>query len=223
MSSTGYWMSWPGTRTAPAGLRTAPAATDGRHGRHRRRHGRGTAAARPRVRRVLEPPARHLPARHHCGTAVVNATRLRHLDEFYRLLDELARNENGPRRLKDCTGRDGWPRHGVYFFLENGETRQDGTRRVMRVGTHALRATDNTILWGRLRQHRGRVGGRNPGGGNHRASIFRGHVGAAFIRRDGRPGGLMESWASNHRHPECAVLEDQLERVVSEHIGTMPF
>ena len=153
----------------------------------------------------------------------MNATRLRHLDEFYRLLDELARNENGPRRLKDCTGRDGWPRHGVYFFLENGETRQDGTRRVVRVGTHALRATDNTILWGRLRQHRGRVGGRNPGGGNHRASIFRGHVGAAFIRRDGRPGGLMESWASNHRHPECAVLEDQLERVVSEHIGTMPF
>ena len=71
----------------------------------------------------------------------MNASRQRHLDEFYRLLDQLAAGEDGPRRLKDCTGRDGWPRRGVYFFLENGETRVDGTSRVVRVGTHALSTT----------------------------------------------------------------------------------
>jgi hypothetical protein len=106
-----------------------------------------------------------------------------HTDRFYHLLDALAKHEEGPRRLRDCTGADGWPRHGVYFFYEDGEARADGSPRVVRVGTHALTATSGTTLWGRLRQHRGRVGGRNPGGGNHRASIFRGHVGTALIRQ----------------------------------------
>jgi hypothetical protein len=57
------------------------------------------------------------------------------------------------------TGRDGWPRHGVYFFFEDGQTRADGSGRMVRVGTHALRPTDKTTLWGRLRQYRGRTGG----------------------------------------------------------------
>jgi hypothetical protein len=157
------------------------------------------------------------------GTAGMNASRQRHLDEFYRLLDQLAAGEDGPRRLKDCTGRDGWTRRGVYFFLEGGETRVDGTSRVVRVGTHALSTTSKTTMWGRLRQYRGRVGGRNPGGGNHRSSIFRRHVGTALIRRDGRPDGLLDSWASNQRHPQWAAFEDQLERAVSLHIGAMPF
>ena len=152
----------------------------------------------------------------------MTANRQRHLDEFYRLLDQLAASEDGPRRLQGCTGRDGWPRQGVYFFLENGETRADGTSRVVRVGTHALNRTSSTTLWGRLRQHRGRIGGRNPGGGNHRASIFRQHVGTALIRRDGQPDGLLQSWASNQRHPQWAALEDQLECAVSQHIGAMP-
>ncbi len=98
----------------------------------------------------------------------MNPARQAHLDEFYRLLDQLASSEDGPCRRADCTGSDGWPRHGVYFFLEDGETNADGTSKVVRVGTHALRPTDQITLWGRLRQHRGRTGGRNPGGGNHR-------------------------------------------------------
>ncbi|MGN6172151.1 MAG: hypothetical protein ACTHPS_04265 [Streptosporangiaceae bacterium] len=153
----------------------------------------------------------------------MNAARQAHLDEFYRLLGELADSEQGPRRLAGCTGRDRWPRYGVYFFFEDGQTRADGSGRVVRVGTHALRPTDRTTLWGRLRQHRGRIGGRNPGGGNHRASIFRGHVGTALIRRDHLPGGLLESWASTHPQSSWAKAEDQLERAVSLHIGSMPF
>jgi hypothetical protein len=153
----------------------------------------------------------------------MNPARQAHLDEFYRLLAHLAGSEGGPRRLADCTGRDGWPRHGVYFFLEDGQARADGASKIVRVGAHALRPTDQTTLWGRLRQHRGRTGGRNPGSGNHRASVFRRHVGTALIRRDGQPGGLLESWASSHRNPAWAQAEDQLERDVSRHIRSMPF
>ena len=112
-------------------------------------------------------------------------------DEFYRILDQLAARLGGPRRLRDCTGSSGCPPQGVYFFYEDGENRADGSRRVVRVGTHALTATSKATLWGRLRQHRGQLAGRNPGGGNHRASVFRRHVGAALIRRDGLPDDLL--------------------------------
>lgn len=153
----------------------------------------------------------------------MNAARQAHLEEFYQLLAELAASEHGPRRLASCTVRDGWPRHGVYFFFEDGQTRADGSGRVVRVGTHALRPTDKTTLWGRLRQHRGRTGGRNPGGGNHRASVFRRHVGTALIRREHLPAGLLDSWAGSRPVAEWARAEDQLEQEVSFQIGAMPF
>ena len=40
-----------------------------------------------------------------------------------------------------------------------------------------------------------------PGSGNHRASVFRRHVGAALIRRDGRPDDLLRSWLDRRRPP----------------------
>lgn len=153
----------------------------------------------------------------------MTAARTAHLDEFYRLLGTLAVREHGTRRLVDSTGRDGWPREGIYFFFESGQVRADGGYRVVRVGTHALRPGVKSTLWGRLRQHRGRVGGRNPGGGNHRASIFRGHVGAALIQQDSLPVGLLKSWLGQRLDPAWAAGEEQLERAVSQHIGAMPF
>lgn len=83
------------------------------------------------------------------------------VDEFYRILDQLG----GPRHLKDLAV---CPPQGVYFFYEDGENRLDGSRRVVRVGTHALTATSKAALRSRLRQYRGQLTGRNPGGGNHR-------------------------------------------------------
>jgi hypothetical protein len=145
------------------------------------------------------------------------------IDQLYLLLDDLARRQGGPVRLRDCTGTAGWPRRGVYFFCEDGEVRADGNGRVVRVGTHALTASSRTTLWARLRQHRGRLGGRNPGGGNHRASIFRGHVGTALIRQGEWPDGLLGAWTSHSRLPDWASMEDQLELQVSHHIGAMPF
>ncbi len=144
--------------------------------------------------------------------------------EFYRILEQLAARLGGPRRLRDCGGSSGCPLQGIYFFFEDGENRADGSRRVARVGTHALTPTSKATLWGRLRQHRGQLAGRNPGGGNHRASVFRRHVGAALIRRDGLPEDLLASWLDRHRPPrEHANQEASIEREVSRHIGAMPF
>lgn len=85
----------------------------------------------------------------------MNGERAEHTDRLYALLDDLASRVGGPQCLRDCTGRDGWPSHGVYFFYEPGEQRADGAPRVVRVGTHALRESSRTTLWNRLSQHRG--------------------------------------------------------------------
>jgi hypothetical protein len=158
------------------------------------------------------------------GASGMGSDRQSDIDEFYRILDQLSATMGGPRRLRDCTGNPGCPPQGIYFFFEDGEKRADGSGRVVRVGTHALTATSTATLWGRLRQHRGQLTGRNPGGGNHRASVFRRHVGAALIRRDNPPGDLLSSWLDRHRPPgQRANQEASVERAVSHHIGAMPF
>lgn len=143
--------------------------------------------------------------------------------QFYALLDELTQGLGGTRQLRDCSGRTGWPTSGVYFFFETGEVRPDGQApRVVRIGSHALTATSHTRLWTRLAQHRGRLGGSNPGGGNHRGSVFRQHVGTALIVRDGLDGGLLRSWLSDRPEPAWQEPESDLERHVSAYIGGMP-
>lgn len=93
-----------------------------------------------------------------------------------------------------------------------------------RVGPHALTGASQATLWSRLRQHRGHVGGRHPGGGNHRASVFRRHVGAAIIQRRKLPPGLLDSWLDRHGpRPGHADQEARIEEAVSGHIGAMPF
>lgn len=143
-------------------------------------------------------------------------------NRFYELMDLVSSRYGGPRQLRDTSSATGWPRHGVYFFFESGELRCNGKPRVVRVGTHALRFTSKTTLWTRLSQHRGHVGGMNPGGGNHRGSIFRLHVGAALINRGDIAGLPLEAWlapAPNPHHREAELL---VERAVTEYIGRMP-
>jgi hypothetical protein len=143
---------------------------------------------------------------------------------FYLALERLAEILHGPRFLHEARASDGWPRHGVYFFYEPGEVRADGRDRIVRVGTHALTAASRASLWARLRQHRGPIAGSRPGGGNHRASVFRRHVGAALIRRDQLGRELLDSWLDRHGpRPGFVAQEAHLEQAVSRHIGTMPF
>ncbi len=151
-----------------------------------------------------------------------NADRRRALDELYGLLDQLREAVDGARTLRDCTAKDGWPEHGVYFFFERGETRQGSdTPRVVRVGTHALTATSSTTLWSRLRAHRGTLGGSRPGGGNHRGSIFRLHVGVALIEQGGFDDEA-RTWGRGSSAPrDVRDAEVDLERRVSDVIGAM--
>lgn len=147
------------------------------------------------------------------------AYRGRDLERFYDLLGILQRYTN-TRALKDCDGRMDWPRRGIYFFFEEGQDRDesgDGLR-VVRVGTHALKPGSKTSLWNRLSQHRGQ---KRSGGGNHRGSIFRLLVGQALIARDSLQNA---AWGQGNNAPrEIKEQEVGIEKMVSQHIGNMPF
>jgi hypothetical protein len=139
------------------------------------------------------------------------------LDQFYQLLASLETLPDQGRRLADCVGRAYWPRRGVYLFRESGEPRasDQSVQRIVRVGTHAIGTGRNSTLWSRLRAHRG---GKD-GGGNHRGSVFRLHVGAALFARD---GGQLDTWG----HGSTAARSDrdgegEHERRVSAYLGAM--
>jgi hypothetical protein len=137
------------------------------------------------------------------------------LDRFYQLLHDLQEALGGKRVLGKCRTLMRWPRRGVYFFFEQGETRGSGrSMRVVRVGTHALRIGSRSRLWGRLKQHRGSM----RGGGNHRSSIFRLHVGAALINRYPEKWRV-PTWGNDS--PVDRKCERPLEMAVSETIGGM--
>ncbi len=138
---------------------------------------------------------------------------------FYALLDELERHIGGRRRVADATGWMRWPTRGVYFFFEPGERRSGSGAgsRVVRVGTHALKAGSGTTLWGRLRQHRGTL---NPPGGNHRGSIFRKLVGDAMTTQT--PSLRFETWGRKDSASRAVRdSERPLECLVSQRIGDM--
>ncbi len=146
--------------------------------------------------------------------------RIAHLRAFYSILADLEAKLGGARTLAQCSGRLPWPRRGVYFFREPGENRSDSGSgpRIVRVGTHALKAGGGTKLWGRLSQHRGQI---RSGGGNHRGSIFRLIVGTALIARDSHQ---FPTWGDgNTATAAIRAGETGLEGEVSKVIGAMPF
>lgn len=156
------------------------------------------------------------------GKARVTEDYAKNLDRFYAILGNLEQTV-GKRVLKDCNGRMNWPGRGVYFFFEDGEFRRDGmTPRVVRVGTHAVSKSkgSGTILWKRLRLHRG----ARHGGGRHRNSVFRLHVGGALLARDDGLLPKAASWGEGRSAPpEVCETEAHVEQAVSAYIGTMPF
>ncbi len=146
------------------------------------------------------------------------------LPRFYDLLGELTQRCGGPRRLVECDGRSGWPQRGVYFFFDAREPRADApTPRVVRVRVpHALLPSPST-LWGRLSQHQGQRGGGMPGGGNHRGSVFRLHVGAALLVTGNWPPAIRETWGVNSSAPTTVRrVEYPLEQAVSAYVARCP-
>lgn len=149
------------------------------------------------------------------------------LDRLYHGLSEVKEKFGGFRYLRDCTGKSGWPKRGIYFFFEDGEWREHRSQlRVVRVGTHALTDTSRTTLWNRLRTHRGSADGR----GNHRGSVFRDEVGRAILKfwssqlTSDHYGRIRETWGHGRSAEKSVCLaEVPLERDVSARIGCMPF
>jgi hypothetical protein len=151
------------------------------------------------------------------------AERREALDQLYGSIDRLREQLGGSRRLEDATGDSGWPEQGIYLFFETGELREDGqTPRVVHVGAPALTATSRTALWQRLSQHRGQVAGTSPGGGDHRGSAVRYHVGTALIARDGWPDAAQAWGKGSHVGPDVRAREADLEHATSQVIRRMP-
>ena len=152
---------------------------------------------------------------------LVNLGRLYDLQRFYRLLEGHEHRLGGKRKLGNCNGRMAWPQRGVYFFFEPEEIRSDsGTGlRVVRVGTHALKEGSRTTLWTRMSQHRGVS---RTGGGNHRGSVFRQHVGTAIMAQN--PTLPCSTWGEGRTAKrEIRDQEHELEVQASQVIGAMPF
>lgn len=149
----------------------------------------------------------------------INTTRNRHLEEFYGLLNDLEKSLGGKHLFKNCNGKLSWPERGVYFFFEPGEFRAHNKNeyRVVRVGTHMVSKGSKATFWNRLKTHRG----TENGGGNHRASIFRLHVGDAIIRKSAGKISI-PSWGKGQSvSREIQAAELELEKKVSEYIGNM--
>lgn len=145
------------------------------------------------------------------------------LERFYSLLACLAEAPGQGQPLRDLLGHVSLPTHGVYFFMEPGEFRgaNPAVPRIVRVGTHAVSSGSKSTLRGRLKQHLG----TRTGGGNHRGSIFRLHVGAALLARDGTS---LPTWGVGSSAPaavrDCEATraaEAACEKRVSEYIGAM--
>lgn len=141
------------------------------------------------------------------------ALRGQHLRSIYGLLSQAI--ERGDSFLLAELSTRSLPRKGVYIFLDDAELNFLGDcPRIVRIGTHGVSAGSKSTLRNRLRNHLGTA----EGGGNHRGSIFRLHVGQALLTRDGRHRDF-PSWGSGQDAPlEVRGSESVLEREVGQYL-----
>lgn len=109
-------------------------------------------------------------------------------------------------RLPALSGKPptGLPSNGIYFWYEKGESRRGEGLRVTRVGTHE----SSRPLRYRIREHFG---------SNREGSVFREHMGAALMARDGESAQDIREWGKG-RNSERFHHEKfkQYERRVTE-------
>jgi uncharacterized protein DUF6884 len=135
----------------------------------------------------------------------------------YEMFAELA-DHIGLLPLREVLAKE-LPKQGVYFFFDDEEntTFSSSIPRLVRIGTHGVSEGSVATLRNRLRTHLG----TRAGGGNHRASVFRLHVGRALIERD-RLQEHYPNWAKGQSAPrDITELEAPLEAEVSNYIGNL--
>lgn len=133
------------------------------------------------------PSQNHRPDHPHNATARV--TNPSPLGKLYETLADLRTQIEGPYTLEECHGRANWPEFGLYFFFTHDSDFTEGADptedwSLSRIGTVGVRNGTRNPLWQRLRQHRGNKNGKYELGGNHRGSVYRKHVGRAFIEKE---------------------------------------
>lgn len=139
------------------------------------------------------------------------------ISKAYQFFEAIA--AQGFPSLQELLSENTLPSHGVYFFFDDNEQTTFSSRipRLVRIGTHGVSAGSAATLRNRLRAHLG----TKAGSGNHRASVFRLHVGRAMIERD----GLNEKypyWGKGQSAPlEITRPEIEMENAVSEYIGSL--
>lgn len=139
------------------------------------------------------------------------------VSKLYSMLGDPELRRKQLRTFSQITGSRALPRRGLYIFYNPGDRRMfsPSDPRIVRVGTHAVSAGSSSSLWQRLKTHKG----KEDGGGNHRGSIFRLHIGTALIARDNLD---CSSWAiGQSTNSELMGKEIEIERKVSDYIRNM--
>jgi hypothetical protein len=135
----------------------------------------------------------------------------------YGIFDQLSKRI-GLRTLRETLDGN-LPSHGVYFFFDDLEaTAFSGILpRLVRIGTHGVSKGSVATLRNRLRTHLG----TRAGTGNHRASVFRLHVGRAIIERESLQEEFPHWGKGQSAGREIADPEAPMEKRVSEYIGSL--
>jgi hypothetical protein len=147
----------------------------------------------------------------------METTRQNNIDKFYDLLDRVI--EKFPKQTLNNLNSIKLPEKGVYFFFENGETRDNKIdNRVVRVGTHAAVANSKTTLYKRLYNHKG----SKDLTGNHRSSVFRKLIGFSIANKNKLD---FKYWGDKSKKGDRMIkdTEKPLERLVSIYLCSMPF
>jgi hypothetical protein len=135
----------------------------------------------------------------------------------YEMFGQLSKTIGLPN-LREALSKD-IPKQGVYFFFDDAEPTKFSAivPRLVRVGTHGVSAGSVATLRNRLRTHLG----TRTGAGNHRASVFRLHVGRAIIERDGLQDRYPDWGKGQSASKNITDQEAPLESFVSEYIGSL--
>jgi IS5 family transposase len=145
-----------------------------------------------------------------------NPERLADYLKFYSLLNRLQEGRDSIPFSK-VQGKQ-FAKAGVYFFSDKVEmTRFNFTvaNRLVRIGTHGVSKGSKSLLWQRLRTHRG----NDDGTGSHRSSIFRLHVGKAMLalqREENATWGQGSTAGKDIRD-----AEELIESKVSAYLGDL--
>ncbi|MCB1517588.1 MAG: hypothetical protein KDJ19_08255 [Hyphomicrobiaceae bacterium] len=138
--------------------------------------------------------------------------------EFYGVIQSFV-DQNGIHSFESFTSLQNLPRRGVYFFFDpDEETKWSGSvPRIVRIGTHAVSIGSKSTLRTRLRAHFG----QKDRSGNHRASIFRLHVGNALIQSRSLSERYPNWGQGMSASKEIRAAERSLEIEVSEYLGRL--